>query len=229
MSPTLLRTSEAYNKWQDAVGSCLLVLSGRTVPDARTSRGYTHSWLSPAPTHIAEELRKDGRLVAYYSCHPGVRAEEHTGKEIMSTIAYQILEWKPDILRRKDQQFRSILQSEIWSNPANEKAAVDLVFQFLREVLLQITALGTVFLVLDRVDLCSWKLHHVMAALVDLVGSESCAVKIVVVLDTAREEWDVDHVEESALDRVMVHQAWDQRRSLREKSIKGLARAEVAS
>lgn len=212
MTQKLLHTSEAYNKWQDTVGSCLLVLSGQTVPEARTSRGYTHSWLSPATIYIAEELRKNERLVAFYSCHPGVRAEGHTGKDIMSIITYQILEWKPEILRRKDQQFRSKLQSVAWSSPEKEKAAVSLSFRLLREVLLDIKDLGTVFLLLDRVDLCSWKLHNVMAALVELVESESCMVKIVVVLDTVRGEWDSDRGEESALDRVMVHQGWDQRK-----------------
>jgi len=216
MNPMLLRTSEAYHKWQDQVGSCLLVLSGRTVPAARARSDFTHSWFSPAATHVAEELHKDGRFVACYSCHPDVRALEHTGKEVLSAIIYQILEWKPAILGRKEQQFRSMLQSEAWtnpgSNPANEKAAVKLIFQLLSEVLVEMQDLGPLFLVLDRVDLCSWKLNYMMAALVDLVGNNSCTVKILVVLDTARGEWDVDYMEESVLDRVMVHQAWDQRK-----------------
>lgn len=208
MSPELLSTSEAYQKWRDSAQSSLLLLSGRTASEGRNSRGDTHSWLSPTTTYVAEEMREQGQPVAYYCCHPDIRAETHPGKDIISTVIYQMLEWKPDILRRRYQQFRSMVQSQEWQNREDESASMEVMFRLVREILHEIKDLGTIFVVLDRVDLCSWKLHHVLKALVALVLDESLHLKI---MATARDYWDIEGVEETAPGRVVVQQDWDQR------------------
>ncbi|KAL9118252.1 MAG: hypothetical protein Q9187_005208 [Circinaria calcarea] len=211
MSPGLLSTSEAYQKWQDSAQSCLLLLSGRTASEGRNSRGDTHSWLSPATTYVTEELRKQDQRVAYYCCHPDLRAEDHSGKEIISTIIYQMLDWKPAILRHRNQQFRSVVQSPAWQDPGDESASIEIMFRLVREILAEIKDLGRITVVLDRVDLCSWELHHIMKALTGLVLDESWHLKIMATMATARDYWDVDDLDDTASGRVLIHQGWDQR------------------
>ncbi len=212
MSRALLTTSENYDRWRITGGSSLLVLSGRTLPEGRSSRGYTHSWLSPALTYIAEDHQED--MMAYFCCHPGARAEEHAGKIIFCTLLYQILKVKPDILRKKDQQFRNLVQSDLWQRPESDKPAVQMMFSMLREVLHELKALGMVYLILDRIDLCSWKLRYVMSELNSLVTDDRCAVKIVVVVDEVSASLDVGDVlelEEEGQDSKLVYAAWNQR------------------
>lgn len=209
MTPTLLSSSLAYQNWQAATHSSFLLLSGRTVPEGRSGRGYTHSWLSPATVNVVEEMRERGGLVAYYCCHPDLRAEIHEGRNIIEGIVYQMLERKPEALRRKGQQFRAMVRNEAWRTQ-DESAGVKLTFQLLREVLLELKEPGTIFIVVDRIDLGSWKLHRVVAALVGLVLDEELGnVKI---MATAAEYWDVESLEEKVPDsHVMADQGWDQR------------------
>ena len=209
MTPTLLSGSSAYQNWQAATHSALLLLSGSTAPDGRNSRGLTHSWLSSATTYVVEEVRERGELVAYYSCHPGLRAEPHEGRDIIAGLVYQMLERKPEVLRRKEQQFRTMVRSEAWRNHEGESVTVEITFQLLREVLFELKELGTIYIVVDRIDLASWKFHRIMSAFVELVQDESSAhVKI---MATAARYWDDEGVEESARQRVMTQQGWDQR------------------
>ncbi|MCJ1252165.1 hypothetical protein MMC30_009404 [Trapelia coarctata] len=214
MSPELLNTSEEYRKWQSITQSCLLVLSGRTVIEGRNSHGLTHSWLSPATIHVAEEAAIDGKKVAYYCFHPDNRADIDPKKDFLSTLICQILEWKPSILRRKNQHFLSVVSSKEWGDRETHKTALAVRFSLLREVLVEMKDLGSITMVLDRIELCNWKLLVLMHALVGFVASltvdDCCVVKIMVVLDTAKEYWDAESLEEKDADRVMLYQRWDQ-------------------
>ena len=101
-----------------------------------------------------------------------------------------------------------MVQSQAWQNQEDESASVEVMFRLVRELLAEIKDLGTVFIVLDRVDLCSWKLHHVLKAFVGLLQVESLQLKI---MTTANAYWDIENLEETALRRVIVHQDWNQR------------------
>ena len=151
-------------------------------------------------------------MVGYYCCHPGPRAEieKYPGKDIIAAIVYQILGWHPEVLRRKEQQFRRIVRSEEWGSQ-NGVVNLKITFQLLREVLVELKDLDTIYIVLDRIDLGSWKLDRVMNALTDLVlDKELGKVKI---MTTAADYWDAESLEldETARSRVLAHQRWDQR------------------
>ena len=211
MTPSLLSTSLAYQSWQRSTQSCLLLLSGHTALEGRNGRGYTHSWLSPTTTHVTEELHEQGKLVAYYCCHPGPRPEKIIrGKDIIAAVVYQILEWHPEVLRRKEQQFGVMVRSEEWRSQ-NEGETLEISFRLLREVLVELKDLGTFYIVLDRIDLGSWKLHRVMTALMRLVLDEQ--VGNVKIMTTAAEFWDIESLElnETVRGKVLAHQEWNQR------------------
>ncbi|MCJ1438053.1 hypothetical protein MMC27_007440 [Xylographa pallens] len=214
MSLDLLNTCDEYLRWRNLSQSCILVLSGRTASDGRSNHGYTNSWLSPATVQVTEEGRNEGRKVAYYCCHPDIRAESHRAKDVLQSLIYQILEWKPDVLRHKNQSFLSSVRSEAWRESASEKEAINAVLRLLREVLTGLKDVGVITIVVDRLDLCEEKIFVVMDALVDFIGSivdESCVVKMMVVLDPAHGYWDAENLEGKHAERVMLRQDWNQR------------------
>jgi hypothetical protein len=66
-----------------------------------------------------------------YSCHPGVRADrDHDGREVVSVLTFQILEWRPNILRKYMAQFGALVRSNDWKRRrvhGEEEADVHLV------------------------------------------------------------------------------------------------------
>lgn len=104
------------------------------------------------------------------------------------------------------------MQSEAWQAENENKIIPDL-FRMLREVLVEVKDLGTIFIILDRVDMCGWKLHRIMDALVGLVLDDLWKVKIMIVHNPvgSDEKWEMEEMDEKALSRIMVHQEWHQR------------------
>lgn len=218
MSPELLETSEKYQKWRSTAQTCLLVFRGRTAPEGRCSNyGYTTSWLSPAAVYVAQEAAKADGNVAFYGCHPDIRAGSCRGKDLLSSLIYQVLQYNPSVLRRQNQHFRSVVSCEDWQDPKTDQTAVKVMFGLLREILAEIKDLGPITITLDRIELCDWKLHVLMDALVEFVesmtsGDEFCVVKIMVVLDPARGYWDAESLEEEKnSNAVVLFQEWDQK------------------
>ena len=214
MNPDLINSCEEYQRWCSQSQSCLLVLSGRTATDGRSSHGYTHSWLSSAAVHVAEEGMREGGKVAYYCCHPDMRSESHRAKDVLRSLIYQILEWKPDVLRHKNQSFLSSVRSEAWRTPATDDEAIKSVLQLFREVLVELRDVKSITVVVDRLDLCEEKLLVLMDSLVGFITGltdESCVVKMMVVLDPANGYWDAETLDEKDAEKVMLRQGWNQR------------------
>ena len=224
MSPSLLGTSASYNRWQESAESCFLILSGKTLSEGRNSRGFTHSWLSPAAIHITEKERAENGRVAFYSCHPGTTAERHSGREIISSLIHQMLEWKPDVLRRKFQQFLLEVKSDAWRDRENENQALGIMFQLLRQIILEVHELGRIYVVIDRIDLYSWNLRKMMKGLVELVTDQPYMVEVMAVLDPDRGYWNPGEAieEEEALSRIEFHQEWNQRQLSAQEIQRGL-------
>lgn len=240
MTPDFLDSLPAYTAWSQPLTpptSALLVLAGRTAPEARQSRGFTHSWLSPATLQVVEMVRGAGGRAAFYSCHPGVRADvatvvgeevgSHTGRDIIASLAYQLLEARPKALRRTMAQLQAIVRHPEWlrgeagdrdgdedgdgRRREKDKAAVHTWFLLLREVLAEMRDDGVVYLVLDRVDLVEGcTVRYFMEELVGLVRDEKYLVKILAVMSTARGLWDAEDMQETG--KVMVLQDLDQKK-----------------
>ncbi|KAI9858315.1 MAG: hypothetical protein M1813_007590 [Trichoglossum hirsutum] len=213
MTPDLLNEQKAYLDWQRSASSCLLLLSGTTEPDGRLTRGATYSWLSPAAIYIAKQVQNEKGLLVYYCCHPEVRSKIHHVADVMSSLVFQILRWKPEVLQQNHQRFRSTVRQ--WQRPGLEptdRDAIRAMVQLLREVLTEVKTEGVVHIVIDRVEQCNCKIHHLMDELAKLVGEESCSVKIAAIIEG--DEWDTSNLEEKPLAHVMKRVGWRQERIL---------------
>lgn len=202
-----------YQQWLDHPQSSLLFLSGSTQSEGRKFKGYTHCWLSPASIYIAEGLTRQGCKVAYFSCHPDIQSTHAPGETVLSSIVSQILEWRPEILRDKDAQFRQTFESS--HHRTKEHMLVDL----LGEILLEFRDLGTVYIVIDRLDCCQSKIDNIgneLARLITVLGQAEFRVKIAIVAETSGGQgnwhWAYLPTPEYATDRLFIVEGWNQRR-----------------
>jgi hypothetical protein len=202
-----------YQQWLDHSKSSLLFLSGSTHAEGRRFKGFTHCWLSPAAIYIAEGLTRQGCKVAYFSCHPDLESTYVPGDTVLSSIIYQILEWRPEILRNKEAQLRQTFASG--HHRTKEHMLVDL----LGELLLEFRDLGTVYIVIDRLDCCQSKIDNIgdeLARLITVFGSVEFRVKIAIVAETSGGQgnwhWTFLPEHEYATDRLFIKQDWNQRR-----------------
>lgn len=87
----------------------------------------------------------------------------------------------------------------------------------LREILAEMNHLGSpITIILDRIELCDWKLHVLMNSLVEFVESMTptdgfCVVKIMIILDPVRGYWDAESLEKENSNAVVLLQEWDQK------------------
>jgi hypothetical protein len=216
MNRGLLQSCPSYQSWIASTESCLLFLSGGTALEGRRLKGLTHCWLSPAAIYIAEDLGREERNFAFYSCHPELDSKSVPTKQIISSIIMQILKWKPHILRKKAVQFHSAVLSNAWRDASNEKIMVSSMIRLLNDLLAAVKDLGTTFIVIDRLDQCESQLRVVMDALVRLVGDVACNVKLAVIAETSygRGDWHPEYLleDEYAFERVFRRNEWNQGR-----------------
>jgi hypothetical protein len=220
MTLDLLDEQQAYIDWLRSEHSCLLLLSGVTMAGGRLQGGTaTYSWLSPATIYIAERIQQEQKVLAYYCCHPELRADERPAvADVIPSIIFQILMRKPDILRHKSPSFLSIVSE--WQQHVqkskDDRRLINLMVQLLREVLAEFKDTGMVYIILDRVDQCSCRTRYLMDELAKLVGDGSYAVKIVTVIaEEDGDEWDVDNLDEKVSTHVMRKIGWRQQKNMR--------------
>jgi hypothetical protein len=221
MNPSLLHSLPSYQSWYSSTSSSLLLLAGETNINARAGRGYTHSWLSPAPLIVVDILRENGERGAYYCAHPGVRTDDNVldtllAKDMLVKLSYSLLKSQPSILRRKGAQLHSIVNKsafsvldakslenrklESWEMRDRQRNALACWFSLLREVLLELNVFDAgqdgkdkfTYLVIDRMDLVELRVSDFVDELVKLVRDEKVRIKVFAVMDTVRGECDED-------------------------------------
>ena len=213
MTPELLHACELFQKWQYLEESSVLVLGGKTIPESRASRGFTHSWLSQATIVVVEERREGADPVAFFSFHPDEQPVGNRSAACMiHSIVMQILRLEPSMLREHEQQLQSMVHAERWDTPGCERAAFSAACRLLNEVLWMAREVKSLYLVVDRIELCDTPLSRCLGELTQLVVQAPMLVKALVVVDSAQGNWNLDHLDEDILDHTIVKNHWDQRR-----------------
>ncbi|EED20798.1 hypothetical protein TSTA_039920 [Talaromyces stipitatus ATCC 10500] len=117
MTSSHLSSLPCFAAWTASQTSCLLLLGGKTRPEARSNIGYTHSWLSPATIDVATRMKDRGARVAFYGCHAGVRADAdgaHGARQMVSALLGQVVEWHPQVLRTRMVQWERLVDGKEW-------------------------------------------------------------------------------------------------------------------
>jgi hypothetical protein len=225
MSRQRLASCAPYQSWAASAASGLLFLSGSTAHEGRRLKGLTHSWLSPAAIYVAEDLRADAKKVAFFSCHAELESRSVPAVEIVGSVVLQVLKWKMGVLRERAVQFHAAVLSEAWRDTSNEKGMVHAMVGLLRDLLGAVKDLGTVFIVIDRLDQCESPLRIVVDELLRLVGDEACDVKLLVIAETSfgRGDWHPEYLQEDefVLNRLFVRKDWNQGRMTHQEMSRG--------
>ena len=213
-----LYQSDEYRHWYDAKEPSLLFISGATHWYGRKEVGHIHCWLSPFTIYLAEDAsREPNAIVTFFSGLSGLHPGTISASTVIASIILQLIQRFPQMLREKDDDFRQVLHrrdDKLWST----ESLADL----LGRVLSQLgggdseTAIETVYIVIDRLDLCEPdKLSRVMASLFGMVTAlrrPPVGVKIAVVAETTgwNAEWHSGSLPELEFDprRLMVRHDW---------------------
>lgn len=202
-----------YEQWVDHPLSSLLFISGSTAPEGRKFKNYRHSWLSPAAIYIAEGFVSQGDKVAFFSCLPDIDSPRISGGTLLSSLILQALHWRPEILREREARFIATLKS------THHRSREHMLIDLLGDVLLAMQDLGTVYLVIDRLDCCEGKIKDTsneLARLITVLRSPEFRVKVAIVAETSGDggRWNWEHLPEHefATDRIFAMEGLDQRR-----------------
>lgn len=202
-----------YQRWMEHSQSSLFFLSGSTAIEGRKLKGFSHCWLSPAAIYITDSLRRQGCKVGFYSCHAGLGSSHPPGELVLSSFIFQVLQWRPQILRTKEYDFNEMLESS--HHVGREHMLVNL----LSDILLEMQDLQTVYLVIDRLDCCDTRIDIVaneLARLITIHTSTAFRVKVAIVAETSggSGNWNAEFLPEHeyATDRLCVVKGWNQRR-----------------
>ncbi|KAI9736713.1 MAG: hypothetical protein M1834_000917 [Cirrosporium novae-zelandiae] len=214
MTAEVLSTEQAYQSWKQCPGSSFLLLSGKSPSEAQVGN-TTYCWLSYAAILAVEQLRNEGKRVAYYCCHPQARATEVPIQTAISHLLAQLLSWQPEILQDKLHHFQTLVQKDRWHHE-NEKKALEAIFETLKELLkhLKLEEYPT-YIIIDRADQCKCRHRYLIEWFSRLACESASGVKIMVVMDS--KFWNTDtfsceDVREDSKGFMLCKLDWDQRR-----------------
>jgi hypothetical protein len=227
MTLPLLEEQPCYRQWWESNNSCLLLLSGTTVREGQ-KRACGYSWLSPAASDLAERLRRNEELVAFFNCHRTYEVqsdEEPQVTHVMAALLYQILKSQAQILRENFEHRLQNLQVSAWPKQ-KPKDTLEVMLAPVIDTLRSITHKGWTYLIIDRADRCKngdkIRLVLLLEWLHKVVKHEGCRVKVFVVWDSKRsdmDDQDWEDFEQSAAGRVYSKLGWYQdRKQLFDKS-----------
>jgi hypothetical protein len=182
-----------------------------------------------APVHTVPE-----DLCIFYTCHPYTYSGDqcdHDPIRMFGVIVWSLFNWSSTSLMRYVEQYRSRVTACIDGRSREQKTVLKelttLVIDMLHKT--EYTA-NTVWIVLDRVDLCMGKFPHLMAQLVRLLSYErGPKVKILTVADASYiRGWDKDDLDRDDEDRVLFCNEWDQvKTAWHERSSDNLAMMDI--
>lgn len=183
-----LRKTEQYLDWVSSNQSSLLALSGQN-EQGIIERGGRCCWLSPAAIDFIDESRQSGRLVLYHLNlgHPHQRTDP-TAHRVFTSLATQLLTKNSKLLR--DPAEFSCLQTQVQEFDWEDD--IEAICTFLITILNLLEDDSPVYIVVDRIDVCSGRVSEVelMNALLRTVQSVKCTLKILVV--ACANNWDMN-------------------------------------
>lgn len=219
MTTGTLEAEDVYLRWKKCSRSTLLLLSGKSPPEAQIGNS-TYCWLSQAAIMTAEELQSLGSHVAFYSCHPQPLATDITVRTVISHIISQLICWRPEILRTEFHRFRSLVSRDLWRQD-NEQKALEAMFESMQEIINRVAQdvrpMDQIWIVLDRVDQCKCEHLFLLKQFVRLASRSVAIVKIMLVMDSCfwnTNAFSCTQVGEDSAGDLLCKLDWDQHQKL---------------
>lgn len=184
MTSSRLKEEDSYKAWHAADHSALLILAGRTYEESRSGPNGC-SWLSSAAVCVADDVRDERKPLAFWTFYPDFwrREESCILHDAMAWLVFQIIQWRPSILREHYTKLKHLLNLEEWTQHDSTKA-IDVMFKALTEILGRVGHEETVHLILDRCDQCHLSQSYHLRKFVKLVQNLAIRVKILLIMDS---------------------------------------------
>ncbi|KJX99082.1 hypothetical protein TI39_contig374g00028 [Zymoseptoria brevis] len=223
---------ENVKAWQSSAESTLLFLNGRTDWEGRMTLQQSCSWISPGAVFTARHASSTVPMTAdtkacsddfcmFYGCHPepftsGIA--DHDILKVFGVLAWSICKWRPAQLLTEETLTRARQVAQSAHSHKAKRDGIKILISFIVQLLAStgLDASITLWLILDRPDVCDVNLCHTMTQLARLldVRSPGPRVKILVVSDLAYPgvRWDHSDIDAKLSRRVLI-QEWNQRRT----------------
>jgi hypothetical protein len=188
----LLKVDTEFSGWWETQNSHLFLAGGMNWQPGRSAG--TLNWLSEGALLVIKELREQRSQVAYYLVQstPLIgKTHRRSLRDVIAELVFQIAVMREDGFRGELDSLETLVNGSAW----NEDSA-DRFLEAARDLLLRIlstfTAQCEVWIVMDRLDQCSWSddderdeddVRTALATLLSVISEVSCCIKILVTVD----------------------------------------------
>jgi hypothetical protein len=146
-----LRSEPVVDKWLNSESACILVLAGQNDSSANNT---TLCWLSYSTIILTEMYKSRNEIAGHYYCQTTpTMMDQHRPivPTILASLAYQIAEQKPELVRARVDRVAKALSADTWNDEVKGlRGASELFLDMLRNLKPE----TTVTLILDRIDQC---------------------------------------------------------------------------
>ncbi|KAK3110935.1 hypothetical protein LTR53_014287, partial [Teratosphaeriaceae sp. CCFEE 6253] len=188
----LLQEQQSFLHWLERDDSCLLLAGGTnwSMIDAGTL-----NWLSHASVMGAEYLREQSDTIACFYCqHSPIAEPRYAFHHVVASITHQITTQHAGGVSELLDDFEKAVAGVDLDDLENEEQVAKQIVDVLGVAISRLPESERVSIIIDRLDQCRWHgdarmtsgvLEAVVVALLDLVGSVRCCVKVLLVIDAA--------------------------------------------
>ncbi|OJD32096.1 nuclear pore complex protein [Diplodia corticola] len=207
----LIRKAGAYHHWTASNQSAMIVLVGLNNEAIKARK--MHCWISPLAWEAWTRLRDRGAMHAFHALSPNEEnGQKRSLYETISIVLFQLLSSRLVQLAddKHDAQLRAAVQrfKDLPTTDHNQ----DKYIKALQEVCVEILGLfdrgETVYVVLDRIDLC-WgpQSNRILELLADTMRLSKCVMKVLAVanpLGRSVERFDLERLSDRVGEQIQL-------------------------
>jgi hypothetical protein len=188
----LLKGDAEFSGWWEAQNSRLF-LAGGTNWRPGSSTG-TLNWLSEGALLMIKDLQDQRKRVAYYLVQstPLIgKSHRRSLKDVITNLIFQIAVMREDGFRSELDSLETLVDSLVW-NGSNTGGFLEAARSLLLRIFSTFTTQCQVWIVIDRLDQCSWSddddkdeadVRTALETLLSVISGVACCVKILITVD----------------------------------------------
>jgi hypothetical protein len=188
----LLKVDRDFSSWWEAQNSCLLLAGGANWRSGRSAG--TLNWLSEGALLVIKKLQEQRTQVAYYLVQstPLIgKIHRRSLRDVTAELVFQIAVMREDGFRGELDSLETLVNSSAWNEDSAGKF-LEAARTLLLGIFSTFTAQCQVWIVIDRLDQCSWSdddekdeddVRNALGILLSVISEVACCVKILVTVD----------------------------------------------
>jgi hypothetical protein len=188
----LLKVDRDFSSWWEAQNSCLLLAGGANWRSGRSAG--TLNWLSEGALLVIKKLQEQRTQVAHYLVQstPLIgKIHRRSLRDVTAELVFQIAVMREDGFRGELDSLETLVNSSAWNEDSAGKF-LEAARTLLLGIFSTFTAQCQVWIVIDRLDQCSWSdddekdeddVRNALGILLSVISEVACCVEILVTVD----------------------------------------------